>query len=79
MFVSGLWALVNNVSWAAFGEIEWVPIEVFRKTTDVNFISTVRVTQLFLPLIRKTKGNASTQVIIKNVQNESYCRHLSPL
>ncbi|XP_054272969.1 D-beta-hydroxybutyrate dehydrogenase, mitochondrial [Macrosteles quadrilineatus] len=52
----GLWALVNNVSWAAFGEIEWVPIHIFKKSTDVNFISTVRITQLFLPQIRKTKG-----------------------
>ncbi|XP_046670752.1 D-beta-hydroxybutyrate dehydrogenase, mitochondrial [Homalodisca vitripennis] len=52
----GLWALVNNVSWAAFGEIEWVPIQVFRKSTDANFISTVRITQLFLPQIRRAKG-----------------------
>ncbi|KAK7605255.1 hypothetical protein V9T40_007113 [Parthenolecanium corni] len=52
----GLWALVNNTTWAAFGEFEWLPPEVFKKSIDVNLMSVIRITQLFLPSIRKTKG-----------------------
>uniref|UniRef100_A0A1B6CSP8 Uncharacterized protein n=1 Tax=Clastoptera arizonana TaxID=38151 RepID=A0A1B6CSP8_9HEMI len=52
----GLWALINNVSWAAYGEVEWVPFEVFKEATNINLLSAIRVTQVFLPLIRKTKG-----------------------
>lgn len=53
---AGLWALVNNTTWAAFGEFEWLPAEVYKRAIDINLMSVIRITQLFLPSIRKTKG-----------------------
>lgn len=52
----GLWAVVNNATWAAFGEFEWLPAEVYRRSIDVNLLSAIRITQLFLPSIRKARG-----------------------
>lgn len=53
---AGLWALVNNVSWAAFGEVEWIPIDVYRHAAELNLLGAIRLTQVFLPSIRKSKG-----------------------
>ncbi|KAL1131336.1 hypothetical protein AAG570_010954 [Ranatra chinensis] len=52
----GLWAVINTSCWPAFGEVEWVPMCVFKKSADINYLGTVRVVQSFLPLVRKTKG-----------------------
>jgi len=57
---SGLWALVNNEQWTAFGEVEWLPWEIFRHSLDVNVLGAIRITQAFLPLIRKAKGNTAS-------------------
>jgi short-subunit dehydrogenase len=47
---------VNSATWASFGEVEWVPFDVYKQATDVNLLSVIRITQVFLPLVRKTKG-----------------------
>jgi NAD(P)-dependent dehydrogenase (short-subunit alcohol dehydrogenase family) len=47
---------VNSATWASFGEVEWVPFDVYKQATDVNLLSVIRITQVFLPLVRRTKG-----------------------
>lgn len=54
---TGLWAIINAAAIPAFGEVEWIPFSSFKKAVDVNLLGTVRVTQVFLPLVRKSKGN----------------------
>ncbi|XP_051548368.1 estradiol 17-beta-dehydrogenase 2 [Myxocyprinus asiaticus] len=54
---TGLWALVNNagvLGYVCDGEI--LPIKTYKKYLNVNFIGSVEVTQVFLPLIRQSKG-----------------------
>lgn len=53
---SGLWAVLNSATWAPFGEVEWVPFAVYNQAVEVNLLSVIRITQVFLPLVRKTKG-----------------------
>ncbi|KAL1247942.1 hypothetical protein QQF64_023318 [Cirrhinus molitorella] len=53
----GLWALVNNagvLGYVCDGEIQ--PVKMYKKCLDVNFIGSVEITQVFLPLIRQSKG-----------------------
>ncbi|XP_020707487.2 D-beta-hydroxybutyrate dehydrogenase, mitochondrial isoform X2 [Athalia rosae] len=52
----GLWALVNAEAWVALGECEWIPSTVLKRSVDVNFIGITRLTQVFLPLVRRSKG-----------------------
>ncbi|XP_066995763.2 D-beta-hydroxybutyrate dehydrogenase, mitochondrial [Anabrus simplex] len=52
----GLWGIVNNAGWSTFGHVEWVPISIYKKIMEVNVWGMIRVTQAFLPYIRKTKG-----------------------
>ncbi|XP_052400096.1 estradiol 17-beta-dehydrogenase 2-like [Carassius gibelio] len=54
---TGLWPLVNNagvLGYVCDGEI--LPIKMYKKVLDVNFIGSVEMTQVFLPLIRQSKG-----------------------
>ncbi|KAK7122036.1 hypothetical protein R3I93_022976 [Phoxinus phoxinus] len=54
---AGLWALVNNagvLEYVCDGEIQ--PIKMYKRHVDVNFIGSVEITQVFLPLIRQSKG-----------------------
>uniref|UniRef100_A0A667ZSY6 Hydroxysteroid (17-beta) dehydrogenase 2 n=1 Tax=Myripristis murdjan TaxID=586833 RepID=A0A667ZSY6_9TELE len=54
---AGLWGLVNNagiLGCVADGEIQ--PITAFRRCMDVNFLSAVKMCQVFLPLLRRSKG-----------------------
>nr|CAD7427977.1 unnamed protein product [Timema monikensis] len=62
---TGLWGVINNASWAPFGEVEWVPFKVYKQATDVNLLSVIRITQIFLPLLRKTKGRFINVVSIQ--------------
>jgi NAD(P)-dependent dehydrogenase (short-subunit alcohol dehydrogenase family) len=57
---SGLWALYNNAGFATAGEIEWIPMELYKRQMDVNLFGSVRVTQSILPLIRQAKGRVVT-------------------
>jgi NAD(P)-dependent dehydrogenase (short-subunit alcohol dehydrogenase family) len=47
---------VNNAGIGTYTEIEWCPVEVYQKILDVNTVGPIRVTQAFLPLLRKSQG-----------------------
>ena len=51
-----LWGLVNNAGIATAGFVELCPLSEFQKVVDVNLWGMVRVTQTFLPLIRRARG-----------------------
>ncbi|XP_064104547.1 D-beta-hydroxybutyrate dehydrogenase, mitochondrial-like [Macrobrachium nipponense] len=53
---NALWGIVNNAGISAFGDTEWVPVEVYRRIADVNFFGLVSATKSFLPLVRRAKG-----------------------
>jgi 3-hydroxybutyrate dehydrogenase len=53
---NGLWGLLHCDQWNAIGELEWIPPAVLKKSLEVNVAGTVRITQIFLPLIRRGKG-----------------------
>ncbi|OGI02451.1 MAG: hypothetical protein A2Y25_01320 [Candidatus Melainabacteria bacterium GWF2_37_15] len=53
---NGLYGLVNNAGIAVAGPIEFLPIEKLRLQLETNVIGQVKITQAFLPLIRKAKG-----------------------
>lgn len=55
-----LWAVVNNAGILIRGEAEWMLMEDYRKQFEVNTYGVVRVTQAFLPLLRKFKGRLVT-------------------
>lgn len=53
----GLWGLVNNAG--VLGLVcdgELLPMRIFRKILNVNFVAGVEVTRVFLPLIRRAQG-----------------------
>jgi NAD(P)-dependent dehydrogenase (short-subunit alcohol dehydrogenase family) len=52
----GLVGLVNNAGVGGGGPMEFVPIDDFRDTVEVNLVGQVAVTQAFLPLIREGRG-----------------------
>ncbi|XP_066283120.1 D-beta-hydroxybutyrate dehydrogenase, mitochondrial-like [Branchiostoma lanceolatum] len=53
---SGLWAILNNAGTSTYGLVEWCPIETYKRVAEVNLWGTVRVTKVFLPLVRKSQG-----------------------
>lgn len=53
--IEGL-SLVNNAGIAVVGPVEGVALEDWRKQFEVNVFGLVRVTQVFLPLIRAARG-----------------------
>jgi NAD(P)-dependent dehydrogenase (short-subunit alcohol dehydrogenase family) len=53
---SGLAGLVNNAGIGAGGPIEFIPLEDFQRTLDVNVMGVVRTTQAMLPLLRPARG-----------------------
>ncbi|TDG51109.1 hypothetical protein AWZ03_002472 [Drosophila navojoa] len=52
----GLWAVVHGATWIALGELEWIPFTVLRKSLDLNLLGAARLTQIFLPLVRRAHG-----------------------
>lgn len=54
---NGLDALFNNAGISVQGPAEIVPIEMFEQQFRVNVFGNLFVTQTFLPLIRKARGN----------------------
>ncbi|XP_023164926.1 D-beta-hydroxybutyrate dehydrogenase, mitochondrial [Drosophila hydei] len=52
----GLWAVVHGAHWIALGELEWIPFAVLRKSLDLNLLGAARLTQIFLPLVRRAHG-----------------------
>ena len=53
-----LWGLVNNAGIMTMGEAEFCTMDIFYRTAEVNQFGPVRMTKAFLPLLRKSKGNA---------------------
>ena len=52
-----LWGLVNNAGLLSVGCADWGKAERFvNDVINVNLIGTIRVTRIFLPLLRKSKG-----------------------
>eukprot|EP00079_Xenopus_tropicalis_P010281 XP_002934996.1 PREDICTED: estradiol 17-beta-dehydrogenase 2 [Xenopus tropicalis] len=54
---AGLWGIVHNagvLGYVADGEL--IPFSVYRQCMEVNFLGAVQVTQIFAPLLRKSKG-----------------------
>lgn len=48
-----LYALVNNAGIAKGGPLEYLPIDEVKQVFEVNVFGTLRVTQTFLPLLRR--------------------------
>ncbi|XP_072241449.1 17-beta-hydroxysteroid dehydrogenase type 2 [Leuresthes tenuis] len=54
---TGLWALVNNAGVLHCPVVaELQPLAAFRRCMDTNFLSAVHMCQLFLPLLRRSRG-----------------------
>ncbi|KAL9950576.1 hypothetical protein ACROYT_G043092 [Oculina patagonica] len=53
---TGLWGLVNNAGILYLRPIEWSPMEIFKRTADVNLWGMIDVTKTFLPLVKKAQG-----------------------
>ncbi|KAH6924652.1 hypothetical protein HPB50_021793 [Hyalomma asiaticum] len=51
-----LWAVVANAGVPSHGLLEWESMESIRKVFDVNVFGVVKVSKMFLPLLRKSKG-----------------------
>lgn len=75
-----LHAVINNAGVAFGGEIEWAPvgsIQDYQKMFDVNFFGVLRVSRMFLPLLRKSKGRLVNLASIMSRTNfiglNAYC------
>ena len=51
-----LFALVNNAGIAVAGPLECLPIPELENQLDINVVGPVRVTQKFLPMLRRSRG-----------------------
>ena len=54
--LAGLWGLVNNAGILYVLPIEWTPLDIFKRTADVNLWGMIDVTKTFLPLVKKARG-----------------------
>ncbi|KAK3089643.1 hypothetical protein FSP39_005284 [Pinctada imbricata] len=52
----GLWGVVNNAAINFMGDVEFCTMEMFKRVAEVNMFGAVRVTKMFLGLVRKEKG-----------------------
>lgn len=71
----GLVGLVNNAGVGGGGPIEFMSLDSFRDTLEVNLVGQIAVTQAFLPLIRTAKG---TIVFIASIGGRIATPFLSP-
>jgi NAD(P)-dependent dehydrogenase (short-subunit alcohol dehydrogenase family) len=71
----GLVGLVNNAGVGGGGPIEFMSLDSFRDTLEVNLVGQIAVTQAFLPLIRSAKG---TIVFIASIGGRIATPFLSP-
>ena len=58
-----LWSVVNNAGYGVIAQTEWLDIAQIKKLFEVNLFGVVKVTRMFLPLIRHSKGIPSFRVI----------------
>jgi NAD(P)-dependent dehydrogenase (short-subunit alcohol dehydrogenase family) len=54
---NSLHALVNNAGIGKGGLIDWITVDMMRKTMDVNFFGHVSMTKKFLPLLVSRRGS----------------------
>jgi NAD(P)-dependent dehydrogenase (short-subunit alcohol dehydrogenase family) len=52
----GLAGLVNNAGVGFGGPIEYIPLDDYRQSFEVNLLGQIAVTQTFLPLLRRVPG-----------------------
>lgn len=53
----GLWGVVNNAGRSLpMGPSEWMKVEDFHSTLNVNMNGVIGMTMTFLPLIKKARG-----------------------
>src|SRR6266545_3786021 len=71
----GLAGLVNNAGVGGGGPIEFMPLDSFRDTLEVNLVGQLAVTQAFMPQVRKAKG---TIVFIASIGGRVASPFLSP-
>ncbi len=53
---SGLAGLVNNAGVGFGGPVEYIPLDDYRRSFEVNYFGQIAVTQAFLPLLRRVPG-----------------------
>lgn len=54
---TGLWALVNNAGVLYCPvDAELLPLTTYRRCMEVNFLAAVKMCQVFLPLLRRSRG-----------------------
>jgi NAD(P)-dependent dehydrogenase (short-subunit alcohol dehydrogenase family) len=53
---AGLAGLVNNAGVGFGGPVEYLPLDDYRQSFEVNFFGQIAVTQAFLPLLRRAPG-----------------------
>ncbi|KAL1472821.1 hypothetical protein MTO96_022726 [Rhipicephalus appendiculatus] len=51
-----LWAVVANAGVPSHGLLEWESMQSIRKVFEVNVFGVVKVSKIFLPLLRRSKG-----------------------
>ncbi|XP_070570796.1 D-beta-hydroxybutyrate dehydrogenase, mitochondrial-like [Ptychodera flava] len=72
-----LWAVVNNAGIWTCADIEFAPVERFKKLAEVNVYGTVRVTKACLKHIRRNKGRVVNVTSISGLwtipSNAEYC------
>jgi NAD(P)-dependent dehydrogenase (short-subunit alcohol dehydrogenase family) len=52
----GLVGLVNNAGVGFGGPVEFIPLDDYRQSFEVNYFGQIAVTQAFLPLLRRASG-----------------------
>ncbi|KAI6199396.1 hypothetical protein M3Y96_00622600 [Aphelenchoides besseyi] len=58
-----LWALVNNAGFCSlYGPNDWVGMSEYQQSIEINLLGTVRMTQKFVPLLKRSKGRVVTMI-----------------
>ena len=52
----GLWAVINNAGVCVCGEFDWQTVGQIERQVQVNVMGTLRVTKMFLPLLKRGQG-----------------------
>jgi len=71
----GLYGLINNAGVAVFGPLAEVSVSELEYQMDVNVYGPYRVTQAFVPMIKKSKGRIATTGSIAGIRASSFFGH----
>ncbi len=71
----GLYGLINNAGVAVFGPIAEVDVSELEYQMDVNVYGPYRVTQAFVPMIKKSKGRIATTGSIAGIRATNFFGH----